>query len=52
MRPLTAYMPFKDFNVENFVLMRPHDLDLVLFWMGRTKVDVVKDEENEYFKMV
>ncbi len=45
-------MPFKDFNVENFVLMRPHDLDLVLFWMGRTKVDVVKDEENEYFKMV
>jgi hypothetical protein len=52
MKPLNTYMPFKDFNVGNFVLMRSHDLDLVLLWMGRTKVDVVKDEENEYFKMV
>jgi len=51
-RPLTAYMPIKDFNVGNFVLMRSHDPDLVLLWMGRTEVDVVKDEENEYFKMV
>jgi len=52
MKPLNAYMPFKDFSVGNFFLMRPHDLDLVLIWMGRTKVDVVKDEKNEYFKMV
>jgi hypothetical protein len=29
MRPLTAYPPFRDFNVGNFVLVRPHDPDLV-----------------------
>ncbi len=32
--------------------MKPHDPDLVPFWMGRMEGDVVKDEESEYFKMV
>jgi hypothetical protein len=52
MKPLTAYTPFKNLNVENFVLVRPHNLDLVLLWMGKVEGDVVKDEESEYFKMV
>jgi hypothetical protein len=52
MRPLTTYTPFKDFNVGNFVLVRPHNFDLVPLWMGKAKGDVVKDEESEYFKMV
>jgi hypothetical protein len=51
MKPLIAYMPFKDLNVGDFVLVRLHDLDLVPFWMGRVKGDVIKDEDNEYFKM-
>jgi hypothetical protein len=52
MRPLTAYMPFKDPSVGDFVLMRTHDLKLVPFCMGRVEGDVIKDEKNEYFKMV
>jgi hypothetical protein len=30
MRPLTTYTPFGDLNVGNFVLMRPHDPNLVI----------------------
>jgi hypothetical protein len=30
MRPLTTYTPFKDFNVGDFVLVRPHDPNFVL----------------------
>jgi hypothetical protein len=51
MRPLTPYIPFKDVNVENFVLMRLHDLDLVPMWMRRAQGDIVKDEESDFFKM-
>jgi hypothetical protein len=29
MKPLTTYTPFKYFNVGDFVLVRPHDFDLV-----------------------
>jgi hypothetical protein len=52
MRPLTTYTPFRDHNVGNFVLVRLHDPDFVSLWMGRVEGDVVKDEDNEYFKMV
>ncbi len=52
MRPLIAYTPFRDLNVEDFVLVRLHNPDLVLLWMGRIEGDVVKDKESEYFKMV
>ncbi len=52
MRPLIAYMPFRDLNVGNFVLMKPHDSNLVPLWMGRVEGDVIKDEMSEYFKMV
>ncbi len=51
-KPLIAYMPFKNLNVGNFVLMRSHYLNLVPFWMGRVESDVIKDEKSEYFKMV
>ncbi len=52
MRPLNVYMPFKDLNVGDFMLLRPHGLDLVLLSMGRAEGDVIKDEENTYFKLV
>jgi hypothetical protein len=31
MRPLTAYIPFRDVNAGDFVFMKPHDLNLVPF---------------------
>jgi hypothetical protein len=31
MRPLTAYTPFRDLNVGDFVLVKLHNLDLVPF---------------------
>ncbi len=52
MKPLIAHILFRNLNVGDFVFMKPHDPDLVPFWMGRAKGDVVKDEDNEYFKMV
>jgi hypothetical protein len=52
MRPSTAYTPFRDFNGEDFVIVIPHDLGLVHVWMGIIESDVVKDEENAFFKMV
>jgi hypothetical protein len=52
MKPLTAYTPFRDLNVGDFVLARPHVLDFVPVWMGGAEGDVVKDEKSEYFKMV
>ncbi len=51
-RPIPAYTPFRDFNNGDFVLMKPHDPYLVLIWLGRTHIDVVKDDQNEFFKMV
>jgi hypothetical protein len=32
--------------------MRLHDPLLVPIWLGRTQSDVVKDDQNEFFKMV
>jgi hypothetical protein len=52
MKPFTTYTPFRDLNVRDFVLVRPHNLDLVPLWMGGAKGDVVKDEESEYFRTV
>jgi hypothetical protein len=51
MRPLTPYIPFKDVNVGDFVLMRLHDPNLVPMLMGRAQGDIVKDEENDFYKM-
>ncbi len=36
----------------DFVFVKPHDLGLVHVWMGRAQGDVMKDEENIFFKMV
>jgi hypothetical protein len=52
MKPLIAYMLFINLNVGDFVLMRPHDLDPIPLWMGKAECAVIKDEKNEYFKMV
>jgi hypothetical protein len=37
MKPLITYIPFKDLNVGDFVLMRLHHPDLVPFHMGRVE---------------
>jgi hypothetical protein len=47
-----TYTPFRDFNNGDFVLVKPHDPLLFLVWLGRTQSDVVKDDQNEFFKMV
>jgi hypothetical protein len=52
LKPFLTYTPFRDFNNGDFVLVRPHDPLLVLVWMGITQCDVLKDEQNENFKMV
>jgi len=52
MKIVLAYTPFKNLNNEYFVIMRPHDLVLIPMWMGRIQSDVVKDDQNEFFKMV
>jgi hypothetical protein len=52
LKPILAYIPFRDLNNRDFVLVRLHDLFLVLVWMGGTYSDVVKDDQNYLFKMV
>jgi hypothetical protein len=52
LKPSLAYTPFRDLNNGDFVLVRRHDPLLALVWIGRTQCDVVKDEQNEFFKMV
>jgi hypothetical protein len=44
-----TYTLFKD---GDFVFMRPHDPLLLPVWLGRTQNDVVKDDQNELFKIV
>jgi hypothetical protein len=36
MKPILAYTLFRNFNNGDFVFVRPHDLFLVLVWLGRT----------------
>jgi hypothetical protein len=43
---------FKDLNDGHFVLIRLHDPSLVPFWMGKAQGDVMRNEENAFFKMV
>jgi len=52
MKPSTTCTPFRNLNDGDFILVKPHDLNLVLVWMGKTQSDVVKDEESAFFKMV
>jgi hypothetical protein len=47
-----VYTPFRDFNNGDFFLMKPYDPLLVPVWLGSTQSDVVKDDQNEFFKMV
>ncbi len=42
----------RDLNNGDFIFMKPSDPLLVLVWLGRTHSDVVKDDQNEFFKMV
>jgi len=51
LKPSPTYTPFKDLNNGDFVL-RPHDPLFIPMWMGRTQCDVMKNEQNENFKMV
>jgi hypothetical protein len=47
-----TYTPFRNINNGNFVLVRSHDPLLVPMLMGKTQNDVIKDDQNENFKMV
>ncbi len=47
-----VYTSFRDFHNGFFFLVKPYDPLLVPIWLGRTQSDVVKDDENEFFKMV
>jgi len=49
---ITAYTPFHDLFVGNFVLVWPVDPKVYHVWMGRDKSDVVKDQENENYRKV
>jgi hypothetical protein len=52
LKPTPTCTLFKIFNNGDFVLVRPHDPFLVLVWFEKTQSDVVKDDQNENFKMV
>ncbi len=52
LKPIPTYTSFKDLSNGYFVFVRLHDPLLVLVWLGRTQSDVVKDDQNEFFKMV
>jgi len=47
-----SYTPFRDLNNRDFVLVRLHDPFLVPIWLGKTQSDVIKDDQNESFKMM
>ncbi len=47
-----TYTPFKDLNNGDFAFVRLYDPLLVPIWLGRTQSYVVKDDQNEFFKMV
>jgi hypothetical protein len=47
-----TYTPFRDLNSGDFVPVKLHDPFLVPIWLGRTHSDVIKDDQNEFFKMV
>jgi hypothetical protein len=49
---ILAYTPFRDLNNEIFVLVKPHDPFLIHVQIRKTHIDVVKDHQNEFFKMV
>jgi len=46
LKPILAYTPFKDLNIEDFVLVKHHDLFVIPIWIGRTYNDVVKDDQK------
>jgi len=52
LKPTLAYTPFRDLNNGNFVFVSSHDPLLDPMLMGRTQSDVIKDDQNENFKMV
>jgi len=49
---ILAYTSFRDLNNENFVLVKLHEPFLIPVQIRRTHIDVVKDDQNEFFKMV
>jgi len=52
LKHVPAYTSFKDLNNDFFFLVRLHDPLLVSMLMGRTQSDIIKDDQNIYFKMV
>jgi hypothetical protein len=52
LKPAPTYTPFRNLNNGDFVFVSLHDPFLVPVLLGRTQSDVVKDDQNEFFKMV
>jgi hypothetical protein len=49
----TTYNPYEDLNEGDFIFAHPFDPTTVyLVWMGRMYNDVVKDGNDEHYKMV
>jgi len=49
MKPSITYTSFRDLNDGHFVFVRPHDLSLIIVWMGKAHGNVVKYEESACF---
>jgi hypothetical protein len=52
LKPAPTYTSFRNLNNGDFIFVKFCDPFLVLVWLGRTQSDVVKDDQNEFFKMV
>ncbi len=49
---ITTYTPFRDLHEGDFLLTRPSKLEMYPVWMGKVHIDVVKDVNDEYYRMV
>ncbi len=48
----TTYTPIRDLHEGGFVLACPCEPKVYLIWMGRAHNDVVKDGNDEHYRMV
>jgi hypothetical protein len=49
---ITTYIPFEDLHEGDFLLACPLELEMYPIWMGRVYIDVVKDVNDEPYRMV
>jgi len=49
---IATYTPLKDLHEGDFFLACPFELEMHPVWMGRMHIDVVKDVNDEHYRMV